>query len=43
MKSQCGVTIYRNRPERAETDQNGPKRTYENTETDFEEHQNGLK
>ena len=26
-----------------ETDRNGPKRTYENTETDVEEYQNGLK
>ena len=26
-----------------ETDRNGPKVTYENTETDFEEYRNGLK
>ena len=34
MKSQC---------ETDRTDQNGPERTYENTETDFEEYQNGFK
>ena len=29
-----GITIYRNGPERTETDRNGPKRTFVDTETD---------
>ena len=43
-----GITIYRNGPERTETDRNGPKRTGtdrngpERTETDFRGYRNGL-
>ena len=43
LQVQTGVTIYRNGPNQTQTDRNGPKRTYEYTETDFEEYRNGLK
>ena len=36
-----GITTYRNGPEQIKTDRNGPKRTHENTETDFYGYRNG--
>ena len=41
MDKKWGITTYQKGPERTETDRNGPKRTYENTETDFYGYRNG--
>ena len=38
-----GVMIYQNGPKRTKTDRNGPKRTDENTEPDFEDYWKELK